>query len=248
MRQRRGQFLHLFVTEILPRDRAAKDHARIQRVRRDITIFAARVYWPPIMEIQRAVTAAAWRGYRIAVLLRAVHPVRKLVIRHHMIELPSGLVEPGTPSLTAVARYNRSLVAAENHSPRLVGINPQLVVIVAPGRTFESCKRLPSIARLVRCGIGDVHRIGIFGIHADFSEVPPALPDAPVIRNALPTLPAVVRSIEPALLGIHDQINPPRIARRKSDADPSETLRWFCLPAHIFPMNASIARARKTAA
>src|SRR5712692_315343 len=138
MRQRRRQFLHLLVTEILPRDRAAKDHARIQRVRRDITIFAARVHWPPNMEIQRAVTAAAWRGYRIAVLLRSVYPVGKLVIRHHVIELRRRLVEPGAPSVAAVARYNRCLIAAENHPPRLVGINPQLVVVVAPGRTFES--------------------------------------------------------------------------------------------------------------
>ena len=248
MRQRRRHFLRLFVTEILPCDRAAEHHARTQRVRRDVTIFAARVYWPPIMEIQRAVTAAAWCGYRIAVLLRSVHPVRKLIIRHHVIELRGWLVEPGAPRLTAVARYDRSLVAAENHPPRLIGINPQFVIVVAPGRAFESCERLPSVARLVSCGIRDVHNVWILGIHADFSEIPPALPDAPVIRNALPTLPTVVRTIEPALLGIHDQINPPRIARRKCDADPSESLRWQSLPAHMFPMIASITRAIEPAA
>src|SRR5260370_27010438 len=101
MRHRRRQLLHLFVTEILLRDRAAEHDARIQRVLRDITIFAAGVDWPPIMEIQRTVTAAAWRGPRIAVLLRSRHPVRKLFIGNHVIELRRWLAERPAPRLTA---------------------------------------------------------------------------------------------------------------------------------------------------
>src|SRR6266851_6720722 len=214
MRQRRRKVLHFFVTEILPRDRAAKYHARIQRVRGDVTIFATRVDRPPIMKIQRKVTAAAWSGNRVTVLLRAINPIRKLVVRNHVIELRRWLVEPGTPRFTSVARHNRSLVATENHPPRLIGINPQFVIVVAPGRAFESCKRLPSVARLIGCSIWDVHGVRILRIHAELSEIPPALPDAPVSRNPLPTLAAVVRTKKPALLGIHNQINPPRVARR----------------------------------
>src|SRR6267154_1803263 len=200
------------------------------------------------MKIQRKVTAAAWSGYRITVLLRAVHPVRKLVIRHYVIELRRWLVEPGTPSFTAVARHNRSLVATENHPPRLIGINPQFVIVVAPGRAFESCKRLPSVARLVSCGVRNIDSVRILGVHAELSEVPPAPPDAPVSRNPLPTLPAVVRTKKPAFLGIQDQINSPRVARRKRDADPSESLRWQSLPAYMFPMVAPITRAIQPAA
>src|SRR6266851_21002 len=180
MRQRRRQFLHLFVAEILPRDRAAKYHARIQRVRGDVTIFATRVDRPPIMEIQRAVTAPAWRSYRTAILLRSVHPVRKLIVRYHVIQLRRWLVVPGTPRLAAVARYNRALVAAESHSSRLVRINPKFVVVVSSGRAFECSESLSSVARLVSCGVRQVDGVGVLRIHADFSEIPPAPPDPPV--------------------------------------------------------------------
>src|SRR5216683_5832906 len=248
MRQRRWKFLHFFVTEILPGHCAAEHHAWIQRVRRDVTIFAARVHRPPIMKIQRKVMAAAWSGNRIAVLLRSVHPVRKLIIRHYVIELRRWLVEPGTPRLTAIAGHNRSLVATENHPPRLIGINPQLVIVVASGRDFERCKRLPTVARLVSCGVRNIDSVRILGVHAELSEIPSAPPDAPVSRNPLPTLPAVVRTKKTAFLGIHDQINSPRVTRRKRDADPPESLRRQSLPAHMFPMVASITGAIEPAA
>src|SRR5258708_30155182 len=126
MRQRRRQFLHLFVAEILPRDRAAKYHARIQRVRRDVTIFAARVHRPPIMKIQRKVTAAAWSGNRVTVLLRAINPIRKLVVRNHVIELRRWLVEPAAPRLTGLSRPNRSPVPTEDHPSDTVATSRQL--------------------------------------------------------------------------------------------------------------------------
>src|SRR5712692_10420138 len=219
MSQRRRHLLQLLVAEILPRDKPAEHHPRVQWVRRDVTIFVDRVDWPPVVKIQRTVSAAAWRSHCIAVLLRAVNPVRKLVVRHHVIELPSRLIEPGAPRLAAVARNNRALIATKNHPPRLVGINPKFVVVVAPRRAFECGERLTSVMRLISCGVRDEHSIGVLRIHNDFPEVPTALPDAPVIRNTLPTLPAVVRTKQPALLGVHDQINPPRIARRKSNSD-----------------------------
>ena len=248
MPKRRRQLLEVFVAEILPSDESAKHHARIQRVRRNVAIFVPGVHRPPIMEIQRTVPAAAWSRRRTAVLLRTVHPVRKLVIRHHVIELRRWLVVPGAPRLTAVARHDRALVAAENHPPRLIGINPKLVIVVSARRTLERRECLSSVARLVGRGVRDIHSVRIFGIHADFPEVPPALPNPPVIRNALPTLPAVVRTKEPALLGVRDQINPPWIARRKSDADPAEAFRWQPLPGHVFPVIATVAGAIKATA
>src|SRR5258707_1629096 len=132
MRKRRRHLLHLLDAEILPRDKPAENHTRIQRVRRDVAIFVPRFHRPPIMKIQRTIPAAAWSCRRTAVLLRAVNPVRKLVVRHHVIELPSRLIEPGTPSLAAVARNNRALIATKNHPPRLVGSNPNFVLVGAP--------------------------------------------------------------------------------------------------------------------
>src|SRR5258708_39434026 len=59
---------------------------------------------------------------------------------------------------------------------------------------------------------------------------------------------AVVRTKKPALFGIHDQINSSRIARGKRNADPPESLRWQSLPAHMFPVVASIPGAIEPAA
>src|SRR5207253_2403395 len=100
--------------------------------------------------------------------------------------------------------------------------------------------------------IRDGHVTGVqtcaLPIYADLSEIPTELPDAAVNRNALPTLPTVVRTIEPALLGVHDQINPPRIAWRKSNPDPSETFRWQSLSGQMFPMVAPVSGAIQAAA
>src|SRR5260370_8912419 len=101
--------------------------------------------------------------------------------------------------------------------------------------------------RLISCGVRDEHSIGVLRIHSDFPEVPTALPDAPVIRNTLPTLPAVVRTQQPALLGVHDQITPPRIARRKSNSDSPTSLRCQSLPGHLTPIVASTNPAIKPA-
>src|SRR5216683_4249312 len=92
MRQRRRQLLDLFIAEILPRHETSKRNAWIQRVWRDVAVFITRFHRPPIVKIQRAVTAAAWRGRRTAVLLCPVHPVRKPIVGSHMIELPRRLL------------------------------------------------------------------------------------------------------------------------------------------------------------
>src|SRR5437660_10293151 len=169
MRQRWRHLLELFIAQILSCDKPAENHARIQRVRRDVAIFIASINWPPIMKIQRAVPAAAWCCHGIAVLLRAIYPVRKLAIRYHVIELPCWLVEPRAPRLTAVARHDRSLLAAQNHPPRLIRINPQFVIVVAARRASERGERFPSVMRFVRRGVRNVYRVSGFRITADFT-------------------------------------------------------------------------------
>src|SRR5260370_24142974 len=248
MRQRGRQLLHLFVTEILPCDRAAEHHARIQRVRGDVTVFAARFYRPPIMEIQRTVSAPARRHRWPAVLLRAVDAIGTLVVSNPMIELRCWLVVPGAPRLAAIARHDRSLIAADCHPQRLVGIDPQFMVIVSAGRATERFKSFPCVTRFVSRSVRQIDDVRILRVHADFSEVPPALPAAPVIRNTLPILPAVVGAKEPALLGVDDQVNSPRVAGRKSDADPPETFRSQSLSPHFLPMITSAIGAVQPAA
>ena len=181
--KRRRHLLDLFVAEILARDKPAEHDAGIQRIRRDVAIFIAGVDRAPIVKIQGAIPAAAGRGYRIAILLGAIYPVRKLVVRHHMVELPCWLVEPGTPCFSAVARHDRALIAAENHPARLVRIDPKFVVVIASRSALECRERFPSVMRLVSRSVRNIHCVGVFGIHAGFPEIPTALPDSPIVRN-----------------------------------------------------------------
>src|SRR5690242_8946409 len=102
--QRGRLLLHLFIAEILSFDKTAKYDAWIQGIRRDVAVFISRIHRPPIMKIQRTVSAAARRTQRVAILLSAVDPVRKLVVRNHVIKLRGRLVKPGAPRLPAVAR------------------------------------------------------------------------------------------------------------------------------------------------
>src|SRR5260370_21279976 len=98
MRQRRRHLLDLFIAEILPRHEAPECNARIERVWCDVAVFVTGFHRPPIVKIQRAVTAAAWRGRRTAVLPCSLHPVREPIVPTHMSEPPSGLALPRTPS------------------------------------------------------------------------------------------------------------------------------------------------------
>src|SRR6267142_1282814 len=146
MHKRRRHLLHLLVVKILTRDKPSILHSRIQRVRRDVSILISRLHRPPIMKIQRTIPAPARRRRRTAVLLRSVHPVRKTMVRNHVIKLSGRLVVPRTPRLAAVACHQRALIAAQSHSPRLVRIDPQCVVIVTARRSTKRRKRFPAIA------------------------------------------------------------------------------------------------------
>src|SRR6202140_5656727 len=84
------------------------------------------------MKIQGTILTAARGCRRSAVLLRAVNPIRKSAVHSHVIELPRRLVVPTAPSLAAVSRDHRALVASQNHALWLVGGEPPFMIIVAP--------------------------------------------------------------------------------------------------------------------
>src|ERR1051325_51902 len=82
-----------------------------------------------------------------AVLLRTGDPVRKAKVCCDVINLRGWLVVPRAPGRCAVDSYDRPLIAADDHSFRIVGINPELVIIVTAGRTFDGRPSLSAISR-----------------------------------------------------------------------------------------------------
>src|SRR5579863_5406369 len=65
------------------------------------------------------------------ILLRAENGVGKFVVGDDVIELRGRLVVPGCPGLTIVDTDGSSLICAQDHSRRIFGIDPELVVVVA---------------------------------------------------------------------------------------------------------------------
>src|SRR5215472_12303786 len=147
LRNRWWHRLDLLVAQILPVDKSAEEHPGIQGVRRDVSVFAAGFERTPVMKIQVAILAAARRGGGSAILLRAVHPIRKLIVGCHVIKLSRRLIEPRTPRLAAVVRDDRPLVTAQNHSPRIVRVDPQRVVVWACRIAFEHSETFSSTDR-----------------------------------------------------------------------------------------------------
>src|SRR5260370_17582624 len=85
------------------------------------------------------------RAYRAAVLLRAGDRVGKTIVRGDVINLRRWLVVPRTPGHSAVNGYDRALIARQNHSLGIAGIDPELMIIVATGSTLDRRPRFPPI-------------------------------------------------------------------------------------------------------
>src|ERR1051326_8302254 len=102
-----------------------------------------------------------------AVLLRTGDPVRKTKVR------------------CAVDSYDRPLIAADNHSFRIVGINPELVIIVTAGRAFDGRPSLSAISRPIHRSIHHVNHVRIFRVGSDLLEIPAAIPQSLLARERL---------------------------------------------------------------
>jgi hypothetical protein len=78
--------LRLTGATIEPRQFAADDDVRIERIGNDVTIFLRRDR-SPVAERNLAVVTAAFDSDRTAFLLTAVKPIRKRVVRADVIQL-----------------------------------------------------------------------------------------------------------------------------------------------------------------
>src|ERR1051325_8284731 len=99
-----------------------------------------------------------------------------------MINLRSGLVVPRAPRCCAVNGDDRALVTGDDHSFRIVGINPELVIIIAARRAFDRRPSLPSVSRAIDGGIHYVDDVGVLRIDIDLLEILTTVPQALVTR------------------------------------------------------------------
>src|SRR5262249_51278583 len=140
-------------------------------IRRDVAAFPGACGMP-VTEGDGTIIASAQNEDAPAILLRAVHVVGKLIVNGNVIELRGGLVVPAAPGSATIHGNTGSLVAAKNHAPRVVGIDPHCVVVVATGSALDGNKRLARVGGAVNGNVRNPHGVWIFGININFAEIP----------------------------------------------------------------------------
>src|SRR5437762_2800671 len=87
---------------------AAIDDKRIRRIGKNVTAFT-RAHRMPIAKSNEAIVASADNRCSPAVLLRAVDPVRKLIVDGDVVELRRRLVVPAGPGASTIQCHDRAL-------------------------------------------------------------------------------------------------------------------------------------------
>ncbi len=145
----RHHVLPLRRAPVIARQFAAKDDVRIERIGHDVAILFGR-HRMPIAKGDLAIVAAAGDANRAALLLSAAQAIGKGIVGVHVIELRRGLVVPGAPRLPAVDGNDGALVAGQDDRVGIVGIDPDVLVVVAAGSAAKASPGLASIGWISR--------------------------------------------------------------------------------------------------
>src|ERR1019366_10085818 len=91
------------------RELPAVDDVGVERVRRDVPVLL-RADGVPVAEADRTAVAPARNRDRAALLLAAVDPIRKVVVRGDVVELRRRLVVPAAPRRARIHGDRRALL------------------------------------------------------------------------------------------------------------------------------------------
>src|SRR5262249_13606041 len=161
----------------------------------------------PVAEGDLSMRAAADDRRRAALLLAAVDPVRELVVGADVIKLRGWLIIPGRPGLAAVDRDDRALVAGQEDDPRVVGVDPEGVIVVAAGGALEVREGPAAVLGAVGRRVGHVDDFLVLRIDLDLREVGAAAPQPALAVDALPALARIIRAVDAAVArGIDDAL------------------------------------------
>src|SRR4029077_8467038 len=143
---------------------------RIHRIWSHVAIFD-HAHRMPLAECNGAVVTAAGRAHRDAFLLSPANLIGESIACAHVIELRCRLVVPGAPGAPSVHADNRALVADEQNNLRIVRVDPDVLVVIATRRAFESGPGFGAIRRAPGHDAGAIDNIRILWIDFRHWEV-----------------------------------------------------------------------------
>ena len=190
--------LDLSGAAVVARYLAAVDDVGIERIGRGVAVLF-NAGGMPVMKGDAAIVAAAGNAGAAAVLLAAADAIGEGVVGGDVIHLRGGLVVPLGPGLAAVLRDDDALIAGERDDLRVVGIDEDVLVVVAAGRAAQTEPGLASVGGLPGDDAGDVDGVGIFGIglrHGKITAANARLGPRVVVRRMDPGRAAIFGAIE----------------------------------------------------
>ncbi len=219
-------------------DGAAHDDVRIAGLHRDVAALAAAGLHP-LRRRDGAAMRVARHPHRPVVLLRAVDVVRLLVVRAHVVELRGRLVVDRRPRLPAVEAHARAAVVGLDHPPRVLRIDPEVVVVAV--RRGELAERLAAVGRFPQRVVRDPDRVHVLRIREHVHVVPGTSAQPRVFADALPRRARVVRAEQRAVVGFHHRVHAPAVRGRHDDADaPEHAARQTGVAGDVGPRVAAV--------
>ena len=184
----------------------------------------------PVAKRDLAVVAASGDADRTAFLLARADSIRECVGDADVVELRRRLVEPRAPGRAAVDRDDGTLIADQHDVPGVVRTDPQVLVVIAAGRSSKRRPMGAPVRRLHGHEARAVEHVGVARINLDDRQITAADTQRRprIAGGAHPRFTAVIRPIDAQArcgtvftLGARGdrRVQPARAARRHCHVD-----------------------------
>ena len=188
--------------------------------RADLAAFAPRRLEPCLRRLVRGPRERRHIRHVVGavVLLRRVQAIRKLIVGIHHVQLRRRLVHLRRPAPSAILGDVRAAVVGLDHDFRIVGIDPDHVVVTV--RRRHGGERPPAVSRMVKRQLGDVHLVLVLRIHVHLVEVKRPRAQRLVVVHERPGRAGVGRAVEAALISLRLHLRVDHARIRLADVDP----------------------------
>src|SRR6185437_9758954 len=133
-----------------------------------------------------------------ALLLPAADPIWECIVGGDVVELRGRLVVPRAPRLAAVDGNDGALIAGQEHDLGIVGVDPDVLVVVPAGGATEACPALAAVCGFPNYSAGGINDIGVLRIDLDHGQVAAANSYCRpgIVGRDVPSLAGIVRAID----------------------------------------------------